>query len=54
MAKAQKDRQQSTKHIQNTNDRVTRTSLLVGVNSGAPEGYAVSAPLVTPVLLLLL
>jgi hypothetical protein len=33
--------------------RAIRTPLKPGVNSGAPEGIAVSAPLVTPVVLLL-
>jgi len=28
----------STKHTHQTKDRVTRTSLKTGVNSGAPEG----------------
>ena len=34
----QKDKQQSTKHTHKTKDRVTRTPLKTGVNSGAPEG----------------
>jgi predicted choloylglycine hydrolase len=33
--------------------RATRTPLHTGVNSGAQEGLAVSAPLVTPVVLML-
>jgi hypothetical protein len=37
-------------HIK-TKDRVTRTPLKTGVNSGAPEVSAVPAPLVTPVVL---
>jgi hypothetical protein len=35
--KVQKDKQRSTKHIYKTKDRVTRTPLKLGVNSGAPE-----------------
>jgi hypothetical protein len=35
-----------------TKDWVTRTPQKPGVNLGAPEGYAVSAPLVAPVMLL--
>ena len=37
------DKQRSTKHTYTTKDRVTRTPLKHGVNSGAPEGYAVPA-----------
>ena len=36
--KVQKDKQRSTKHTYKTKDRVTRTPLKTGVNSGAPEG----------------
>jgi len=36
--KVQKNKQRSTKHIYKTKDRVTRTPLKTGVNSGAPEG----------------
>ena len=36
--KVQKDKQRSTKHTYKTKDRVTRTPLKIGVNSGAPEG----------------
>jgi hypothetical protein len=36
--KVQKDKQQSTKHTYKTKDRVTRTPLKMGVNSGASEG----------------
>ena len=50
--KVQKDKQLSTKHTYKTKDRVTRTPLKPGVNSGAPEGKAVPAPLVTPVVLI--
>ena len=35
-----------------TKDRVTRTPLKPGMNSDAPEEWAVPAPLVTPVVLL--
>ena len=45
--KVQKDKQRSTKHTYKTKDRVTRTSLKQGVNSGVPEGLAVPAPLVS-------
>jgi len=37
-----------------TKDRVTQTPLKQGLNLGAPEGWAVLAPLVGPVTLLLL
>jgi hypothetical protein len=33
-----KEKVQSTKHTYKTKDRVTRTPLRPGVNSGAPEG----------------
>jgi hypothetical protein len=36
--KVQKDKQRSTKHAYKNKDRVTRTPLKTGVNSGAPEG----------------
>jgi hypothetical protein len=36
--KVQKDKQRSTKNTYKTKDRVTRTPLKPGVNSGAPEG----------------
>ena len=36
--KVQKDKQRSTKYTYKTNDRVTRTPLKSGVNSGSPEG----------------
>jgi hypothetical protein len=35
--KVQKDKQRSTKHTHKTIDRVTRTPLKPGVNSGAPD-----------------
>ena len=50
--KVQKDKQRSTKHTYKTKDRVTRTPLITGVDSGAPEMLAVSAPLVAPVVLI--
>jgi flagellar motor switch/type III secretory pathway protein FliN len=34
----EKDKQRSTKHTHKIKDRVTRTPLKPGVNSGAPEG----------------
>jgi len=36
--KGPKDKQRSTKHTYKTKDRVTRTLLKTGVNSGAPKG----------------
>ena len=50
--KGQKDKQRSTKHTHKTKDRVTQTPLKPGVNSGAPEGLAVPAPLVALVVLI--
>jgi hypothetical protein len=47
-----KDKQRSTKHTHKTKDRVTRTPLNTGLNAGAPEGYAVPASLVAPVMLI--
>ena len=44
-----KDKQRSTKNTHKIKYRVTPTSLRTGVNSGAPERYAVPAPLVAPV-----
>jgi len=37
-AEVQKDKQRSTKHAYKTKDRVARTPLKPGTNSGAPEG----------------
>ena len=45
--KVQKDKQRSTKHAHKTTDRVTRTPLKTGVDSGAPEGWTVPVPLVS-------
>jgi hypothetical protein len=39
-------------NIHKTKDRVTRTPLKTGENSGTPEGWAVPAPLVAPVVLI--
>jgi hypothetical protein len=50
--KGQKDKQRSTKHTHKTNARVTRTPLKTGGELGCSEGYAVPAPLVTPVVLI--
>ena len=50
--KVQKDIQRSAKHTHKTKDRVTRTSIQPGVNSGAPEGKALPALLVSPVVLI--
>ena len=48
-------RKKMNNHLQNTTqktkDRVTLTAKEPGVNSGAPEGLAVPAPLATPVVL---
>jgi hypothetical protein len=41
--KVQKDKQWPTKHTYKTKERVTRTPLKTGVNSGAPVGWAVPA-----------
>ena len=38
------DKQRSTKHTHKTKDRVTRTPLKTGMNSGTREGQAVPAP----------
>jgi hypothetical protein len=46
-----KYKQWSTKHTHKAKDRVTRTPLKQ-VNSGAPEGSAVPAPLVEPIVLI--
>jgi hypothetical protein len=35
--KVQKNKQRSSKHTHKTKDRVTRTPIKTGVNSGAPE-----------------
>ena len=43
--KQEKDKQQSIKHTHKTKDRVTRTPHKQRVNSCAPEGQAVPAPL---------
>jgi hypothetical protein len=40
--KGQKNKQRSSKYTYKTKDRVTRTPLTTGVNSGAPEGWAVN------------
>ena len=50
--KVQEEKQRSTKHTHKTKGRVTRTSLKQEVNSGAPEGQAVAAPLMAPVVLI--
>ena len=51
--KEQKGKQRTTKQYTETTDRVTRVPLEAGMNSCAPEGLAVSAPHVTPVVWLL-
>jgi hypothetical protein len=50
--KGQNNRQISTKHTHKAKDQVTRTPLKNGMNSGAPEGHAVPATLVVPVVLI--
>ena len=50
--KAQKDKQRSTKHTHKIKDRVTRTPLKNERELRCSEGKAVSAPLVTPVVLI--
>ena len=50
MAKRKSNYLQKLTH--KTKDRVTRTPIRQGVNSGAPEGLAVPAPLVAPVVLI--
>ena len=52
--KKDKRQQWSTKHYTETKDQAMRTLLKSWVNTGAPEGCAVPAPYVTPVVLLLL
>jgi len=44
--KVQKGKQRSTEHTHKTKDRVTRTP--PGLNSGAPEGYAVKKKRLKP------
>jgi len=39
---------------QTVKHRATRTSLKTAGNSGAPDGFVVSAPRVTPIVLLLI
>jgi hypothetical protein len=48
----EKDKQRSIKHTHKTKDRVTQTPLKLGVNSCAPEGWAVPASPVAPVVLI--
>jgi hypothetical protein len=43
----QKDKQWSTKHYTEINDWATQNHQKLEVNSGAPEGLVVPAPLVT-------
>ena len=50
--KVQRDKQRSKKHTYTTKDRATPTPLKLGVSSGAPEGLAVPAPLVAPVVII--
>ena len=41
-----------TKHTDKAKDRVIRNPLKTAMNSGSPEGKAVPAPLVAPVVLI--
>ena len=50
--KVQNDKQRSTKHTHKSKDWVTQTPLKTGDNSCAPEGEAVPASLVAPVVLI--
>ena len=50
--KWQNDKQRSTNITHKTKDRVTRTPLKMGMNSGAQEGLTVPDPLMAPVVLL--
>jgi hypothetical protein len=50
--KVQNDKQRSTKHAYKTKDQVKRTPLKPLVKSDTPEGKSVTAPLVTPVVLI--
>jgi hypothetical protein len=52
--KGQNGKQRTTKQYTETTDRVIRAPLKAGVNLCAPEGLAVSAPHVAPVVLLLM
>ena len=56
MAKPKRTKVQITNYLQNTmqktKDQTTKTALEIGVNLGAPEGYAVPVPLVAPVMFL--
>ena len=52
--KWEKDKQCYTNITHKTKDRALQTSLIPGVNSGAPEGKSVSAPPVPLVVLILL
>jgi hypothetical protein len=50
--KREKNKQRSTKHTRETNDRVARTPQKNRANSDAPEGSAGPAPLVAPIVLI--
>jgi len=49
--KSTKGQTTSTKHTLRTKNRVAGTTLKPGANSFAPEGHAVPAPQVAPVVL---
>ena len=53
MAKGKRDNNNLQNNTHKTKDRATRPPLKTGVNAGAPEGLAVPAPHVTPIVLLL-
>jgi hypothetical protein len=48
--KGEKDKQRSTKHTHKTQDRVTRTPLIIWGEPGAPKWLTVPAPLVALVV----
>ena len=48
--KGEKDQQRSTKHTHKTQDRVTRTLLIIWGEPGAPKWLTVPAPLVALVV----
>jgi hypothetical protein len=51
MAKGTRTNNDQQNTALNIKDRATRTTLKLGINSGAPEGLADRAPLVTPIVL---
>jgi hypothetical protein len=51
MAKGTRTNNELQNTAPNIKDRATQTTLKLGMNSGAPEGLADRAPLVTPIVL---